>query len=52
MEQNERWAPNYAGIYSIDTNGNIYSYKFKKKKKLQTRQDTKGYLLIGLPHCK
>ncbi len=50
MGDNEKWISSYEETYSVDTLGSVYSYKFNKKKKIKSRPDAKGYLLVGLHH--
>ena len=34
LEENEKWVNGYEGMYSVDTTGQIYSYKSGSKVKL------------------
>lgn len=44
----EKWIKSYEEIYSVDTEGNVYSHKFRKKRQLKGRKDGSGYLQVEL----
>lgn len=43
----ETWIKGYENIYSVDKEGNIFSYKYSRRK-LSPQKDTKGYLQVRL----
>ena len=47
MERNERWIKGYEGHYSVDINGNVFSFKGAKKSLIKIN-DGKGYKYVSL----
>lgn len=48
LADNEKWVAGYEGMYSVDTEGNVYSYKRGSKLALKPRKCSSGYVQAGL----
>lgn len=51
LADNEKWIAGYEGLYSVTTEGNVYSWNYKgtgKKRKLRGIVDKDGYLMVDL----
>lgn len=50
LTTNEKWIKGYEGLYSVDTNGNIWSYHivYNKKEKRNLKLHIRDYITVSL----
>lgn len=49
LDKNEKWINGYEGMYSIDTTGNVYSYRRGAKRKMKQHENHRYYWGVTLP---
>lgn len=48
LADNEKWIAGYEGSYSVDTEGNVWSFMYGRKRKLSVSTNLQGYVKVGL----